>query len=125
MIKLKHLKFVVLGAILLYLLIKGTIDSSHSACDVLELFRDYKFNGLIINKYIDKDEHSTETVIIKNFNETIPDTLTLLDWDKTGLYYKINKNDTIIKQRGSNSVYLKNGTAKFNYILDFGCHNKK
>jgi hypothetical protein len=125
MIKLKHLKFGVLGAILVYLIIKGTIDSSHSACDVLELFRDNKFNGLIINKYIDKAEHSTKTVIIKNFNVTIPDTLTLLDWDKTGLYYKINKNDTIIKERGSNSVYLKNRTGRYNYILDFGCHIKK
>ena len=125
MIKFKHLKLGIVGAFLLYFIIKGTIESSHAACDVLGLFRDYKFDGLIINKYIDSAEHSTKTVVIKNFNSPIPDTLILLDWDTTGFYYKININDTIIKDIGSNSVSLRNGMGKFNYILDFGCDKKK
>src|SRR5690242_464814 len=118
MIKTTNVKIGIVGAILLYLLIKGTIESSHSACKVLDLFRNYKFNGIIINKYIDKEDHATKKVIIKNFDAAVPDTLTLLDWDKTGLYNKINKNDTIIKELGSNSVYLKNNASEFNYVLD-------
>ena len=118
MIKVKYLKIGLIGGVFLYFIIKGTIDSSHSSCDVLELFKQYKYNGLIIKKYIDSAEHSTKTVIIENFNKPIPDTLTLLDWDRTNFFYKINKNDTIIKDSGSNSVHLKNRIGRFNYILD-------
>lgn len=125
MIKLKHLKIGIVGAGFLYFIIKGTIESSHARCDVLELFRDYKFNGLVINKYIDRPDHATKKVIIENFNILIPDTLELLDWDTTGFYYKININDTIIKNIGSNSVSLRTGKGKFIYILDFGCDKKK
>lgn len=125
MIKFKYLKWSIVGAFLLYFIIKGTIESSHAACDVLKLFRDYKFDGLIINKYIDNPDHATKKVIIKNFNTLNTDTLALLDWDTTGFYYKININDTIIKDIGSNSVRLNNGKGKFFYILDFGCDKEK
>ena len=124
MIKLKYLKIGIIGAIFLYFIIRGTIESLHARCDVLGLFRDYKFNGLVINKYIDRPDHATKKVIIKNFNIPIPDTLALLDWDTTGFYDKININDTIIKDIGSNSVSLSNVNGKFIYILDFGCDKK-
>lgn len=125
MIKSKYIRLGIVGAVLIYFIIKVVVESSHAACGVLEEFVDYKFNGVIINKYIDSVNHSTKTVIIKNFDSPNPDTFLLLDWDTTNFYYKINKNDTIIKDRGTNRIYVKNETSTLSYTLDFGCAKKK
>lgn len=125
MLKGKQIRWCILGIVFLFFIFKVIIDSWNSRCDVLEEFKSYKFNGMIVNKYIDSTDHSTKTVIIKNFSTSILDTFTLLDWDTSGFYYKIKINDTLIKDRGSDMISLKNRTGIVNYILDFGCDKKK
>lgn len=122
----KHkVSYIIVGGVFLFFVIKGTIESSHSRCDVLNEFMPYNYNGLVIDKYVDSNNHSTKTVIIKNFDESVPDTLDLLDWDTTGVYYEINKNDTIYKKQGTNTIHLSNKNGKSAYTLDFGCNKKK
>ncbi len=123
--KKPRIGYIIVLVWLLFFVIKGIFESSHVRCDVLKEFMDYKYNGLILDKYFDSTDHSTKTVIIKNFNETDSVTLKLLDWDNSGVYYKINKNDTIFKKQGTDTIYLSNKKGKSVYLLNFGCDKKK
>lgn len=122
----KHkISFIIVFGFLLFYIIQGVIEEIHAPCDILNEFMNYDFNGIIIDKFVDSTDHSTKTVIIKNFNQNNLDTLKLLDWDESGVYYKMKLNDTIFKKEGTNTIYLSNKYGKSDYILDFGCNKKK
>ena len=109
----------------IFFVIKTIIEVSHSRCDVFNEFLSLNYNGIIVNKYIDHSNHSTRTIIIKNLNDSAEQTFDLLDWDETGVFDKLNKNDTIVKRLGSDTLYQKDKNGNAEYILTFGCKNKK
>lgn len=119
------ISFIIIFGFLLFYIIQGIIEEKHAPCDILNQFMNYDFNGIIIDKFIDSTDHSTKTVIIKDFNQDNLDTLKLLDWDGSGVYYKMKLNDTIFKKMGENAIDLSNKTGKFTYILNFGCDPNK
>ncbi len=117
--------YTVVFTFLLIFIIKIIFESSKARCEVLNDFMKSHYDGLITAKYIDSTDHSTKTVVIKNFRDGTSDTLKLLDWDKSNVYDLLNNNDTVFKRQGSNIIYLGNKGGKSSYILNFGCDRSK
>lgn len=63
-------------------------------------FFESSFKGLVIDKYIDYDNHSNNTVVVKSQNGTLK--LTYL----TSIYQNIIVGDTIVKSKESITVYV-------------------
>ncbi len=125
MLQSKRIRLFIVGSVLIFFVVKTIVEISHARCDVLKEFLNNEFNGLVVNKYIDSTSHSTKTIVIKNFDRETPDFFTLLEWDESGFYYKVDKNDTILKERGKNIVHVKNGIRHFADTLYFGCERKR
>jgi CYTH domain-containing protein len=93
-----------------------------SKCNAFKDFLITPYRGIVINKYINSEQHSAQTVEIKNFTNNNKDIL-ILDFDITNFYNKININDTIFKEVGKDSVFILNKKGAQAFILDFGCNN--
>ncbi len=96
------------------------IKSYNGECRVLKAFLPFAYHGIILKKYIDSTEHSYHTVEIRNFDDPEIQKL-LLDYGKTGFFWKINVNDTIHKKFGSDTVFIYNKSGRKQYILKFDC----
>lgn len=97
--------------------IKQALESN---CTAYQDFLKDSYSGIVVKKYINREQHSYKTVEIKNFSANKINVF-LLDFDISGFYDKININDTIYKATGIDTVYLTNRKGKFGYILDFNC----
>ena len=121
--KLKIFLYIIFFAIVLRSGIMEIIDSFNANCDTYKTFLQFSYEGIIIQKYIDSNEHSMRTVEIQNFKDSVVQKLTL-DFDKTGFFNRIRVGDTIYKKFNSDTVYLSNKGTKDLYIINFGCKEK-
>jgi hypothetical protein len=69
-----------------------------------DFFLNVEFNGTVTQKYIDRNQHNYETVILEN--ETLKQTI-LFDFVMGGLYEFIEVGDTLSKKSGSLDLRLK------------------
>jgi len=60
-----------------------------------------EYSGIIINKFIDREEHNFKKVII---NENSSERVILLDIEQGGLFEFLNVGDSIIKTKGNLKV---------------------
>ena len=74
--------------------------------EIYEQFKYQKFNGLVIKKYLDSNDHECPHLVIENFNNTLYDNL--FSFDSSGFYNFIKLNDTVKKDSGSLDIYIKN-----------------
>lgn len=94
-----------------------------SNCNAYQDFLKDSYNGIVVKKYINREQHSYKTVEIKNLTDSKINVF-LLDFDISCFYDKININDTIYKEHGNNTIYLTNKNGKSISVLDFGCKTK-
>ena len=89
-------------------------------CRITEEYRKEPIRGYILNKYLDEDNHMSETVIIQSAykGKTKKKDLTL---DHTGLYGYISIGDSLYKPSGTLRTLVVRGNEKNYFILDFGC----
>ena len=99
--------------------IKNVLQSN---CNAFKEFLSTSYKGVVVNKFINSEQHSAETVEIKSFNSNDISTL-ILDFDITDFYNQIKTNDTILKEVGKDTVFIMNKKGKQMYILDFNCKN--
>jgi len=93
------------------------------ARDAYKQFRSQEYKVVIIDKYIDKKEHSYPTLIYKDLkgNRIIDQNLV---HDVSGFFNFVSIGDTLIKQKNGISINIKNTKTDTIYILDYGCNGK-
>ncbi|MGV8946262.1 MAG: hypothetical protein ACOH1N_07525 [Lutibacter sp.] len=80
----------------------------------VEFYKTKNFTGVVIKKYIDEENHSHKTIIVKeNMNEKS----IFLDADIGGIYEYISIGDSISKNKGELFVLINR--KKNDTIIDF------
>ena len=98
-----------------------TLSNEESDCMNYKDFVDLNLDGIIINKYYDKSEHSYQTIELKSLYDNTIQKFYLVG-EKSNLFNLLCKSDTILKKKHSNLVLRK---RKGIYLIvtkaDFGC----
>jgi hypothetical protein len=81
--------------------VKEASESYHNYLISLEI------EGLVIDRYVDTNNHSFKRLNILNNNDTL---FLILGNDKGGLFYATFKGDSIIKEQDCDMVILKRPT---------------
>jgi hypothetical protein len=110
--------------ILFIVFVAGTIKEDNVALS--DSYKDFKsdtYDYLVINKYIDSNEHSYSTLVLQNkagyqFKNTE------LDFDKSNLFNFLSVGDSIKKKKGTAIVRVINKKVDTTFKVDFGCDEK-
>lgn len=89
-----------------------------SCRDYFEEEKSICFDGVITNKFVDKNEHNYPILIIDGNDETIRYNMTS---DLSGLFDFVEIGDEIIKEKGFNQISVKRDIKKVVFFLDYGC----
>jgi hypothetical protein len=94
-----------------------------SACNAYKEFRSQEYKVVIVDKYIDKKEHSYPTLICKDLkaNRIVNHNLV---HDVSGFFKFVSIGDTLIKQKNEIGINIKNAKTDTIYVLDYGCNEK-
>lgn len=91
-----------------------------AACNRFKDFKSEELNAVVINKYLDSNEHSYSTLILEDKNGIITKNQDLVT-DRSGLFDYILIGDTITKQGGTEFVKIVNAKRDSTFQTDFGC----
>lgn len=91
-----------------------------SACNRLKDFKSYKYDYLVVNKYLDSTQHSYPTLVLQDSQGNIFQNQDLL-MDNSGLFDFLTSGDSIRKQQGTVLVKVKNNKIDTTFKVDFGC----
>ena len=84
-----------------------------------EYYKEYSYEGIVSNKFIDNEQHNYQTVLIQNGQKT--DKL-LLDFETSGLFEFIKVGDSIFKKK--NSLKLKLVRFELDTIIELKIYDK-
>jgi hypothetical protein len=99
---LKYLLFIIIFFGSLYLFLPS---DNYEVCRLQELFRKSAIKGVVVNKYYDKTQHSVP--VIEVLDSTKTSTKHTIYRETSGLWSKIQVNDSIKKNEGDANVYVK------------------
>ena len=94
-----------------------TISTNRSHEKFCETFKESKFSGKVIKKYINKDQHLYETLVYLNSAEI--DSMTF-NTDHSDFYSFVEVGDSIIKIERSNEIRIDNKDTSF--FINFNCY---
>ena len=110
--------------ILFIVFVAGTIKEDNAAlCDSYKDFKSDTYDYLVINKYIDSNEHSYRTLVLQS-KEGYQFKSTDWDYDKSNLFNFLSVGDSIKKKKESAIVRVINRKADTTFKVDFGCDEK-
>lgn len=119
--KYKYLIIVVLFALTVYAAVPSI---NYTNCCNNQSFQALTIDGVVVNKYLDKSQHSTPIVEIENFEGRV-DSVYLFG-DHSGLYDRIQVSDTLKKKSGTNEVLTKTRSKYVRFgVADFQCDSAK
>ena len=110
-------------AILILFIVFVVLSIKEDNAAVCSGYKDLKndtYDYLVINKYIDSNEHSYRTLVLQN-KGGYQFKYTDLDFDKSNLFYFLNVGDSIKKNKGSAIVRVINKKVDTTFKVDFGC----
>jgi hypothetical protein len=93
-----------------------------SACDAFKIFKAQKFNAIVINKYIDKEQHSCPTLILKINGKT--EKYADLVFDRTNFFEFVKNGDTLNKNNNDSLLHIRNLNLDTAFALNFGCNEQ-
>ena len=93
---------------------------NYTNCLYGEDFRQSEFDGVIIRKYLDRENHSTPVAELRNYKDSIE--RISLSGDHSGLFDRVNSGDSLKKNRGTMEILKKvnNEFIRFGYA-NFSC----
>ncbi|HET7118311.1 MAG TPA: hypothetical protein VFI29_17570 [Hanamia sp.] len=110
--------------ILFIVFVALTIKEDNAAvCNSYKDLKNDTYDYLVINKYIDSNEHSYRTLILQNkggYHFKYTD----LDFDKSNLFNFLSVGDSIKKEKGSAIVSVINRKVDTTFKVDYGCDEK-
>lgn len=110
--------------ILFIVFVAGTIKDDNAAlCNSYKDFKSDTYDYLVINKYIDSNEHSYPTLVLQ-YKDGYQFKNTDLDFDKSNLFNFLSVGDSIKKEKGSAIVRVINRKVDTTFKVDFGCDEK-
>lgn len=74
------------------------------------------FNGLLIDKYIDFENHEYKTCIILENIDTLK---VLLNFDRSDLFNYLHVGDSVFKIRSDSLIIVKRGNEKKHFYLKY------
>lgn len=96
--------------------------SKSKRCSREEQARQLAWDGLITEKYVNYNNHSTNTLIIDD-KHTGTTRITILKIDISGLYDSVKIGDYIKKNEGELEVKVVNKYGESIIVLDFYCED--
>jgi hypothetical protein len=100
-----------------------TKEDSAAVCNSYKDFKNDTYEYVVINKYIDSNEHSDRTLVLQN-SGGYQFKYTDLDFDKSNLFNFLSVGDSIKKQKGSAIARVINRKVDTTFKVDFGCDEK-
>jgi len=94
------------------------------ACRAYKEFRGQEYKVVIVDKYIDKKEHSYPILICKDLKDNKIVNQNFVN-DITGFFKFVSIGDTLIKQKNEIGITIKNALTDTPYYLNYGCIEKK
>lgn len=101
----------------------GIKEANDAPCNSYKDFKSYTYDYLIINKYVDLNEHSYRTLILQDGNGNKFKNLDL-NFDQSELFEFISIGDSIKKAKGTDLVNILNSKIDTTLEVDFGCEEK-
>lgn len=95
-------------------------QGSNVACYAQKYFNSLELEGVVINKFLDKENHLIKTLEVNSNSKIIRIFLTR---DKSGLYEYILIGDSILKSNESLKCSIKRVDTTKEFIIDFGCQD--
>ena len=93
------------------------------ACKAFKKFRSQEYKLVIVDKYIDKKEHSFPILVCKDLKDNRILNQNLVH-DISGFFSFVSIGDTLIKQKNEIGINIKNAKTDTIYVLDYGCIEK-
>ena len=91
-------------------------------CESFVRMKEKEFYGCVVKKFRDVGNHNLPTIKIQSQKGEI-DQISLLR-DISGLYDYLDINDTVKKEKGSESVYVRSiSKIDTTFILDYACND--
>ncbi len=116
----KKYKYLIIFIIFLLLVYIAVPSINYTNCRIDQRFREISFDGVVVNKYLDKTQHSQPKVEILDLENNL--IRIYLYNEATGIYDKIRTNDTLRKKSGSNEIQVKTGGEYNRFgVADFNC----
>ena len=100
-----------------------TREDSAAVCNSYKDFKNDTYDYLLINKYIDSNEHSDRTLVLQN-KGGYQFKYTDLDFDKSNLFNFLSIGDSLKKEKGSVIVRVLNRKVDTTFKVDYGCDEK-
>jgi hypothetical protein len=107
----KYFRSVLIVAIIIAAFIVLTPSENYTTCYNNSYFLKTKFSGLVVRKFVDKSQHSTPTVEVKDVTNNAIKSVSFFG-DYSGLYHKIEVGDTVVKNPESLEVHFRKGNGR-------------
>lgn len=110
--------------ILFIVFVVGSIKEDNAAlCNSYKDFKSDTYDYLVVNKYIDSNQHSYQTLVLQ-YKDGYQFKNTEFDFDKSNLFNFLSVGDSIKKEKGSAIVRVINKEVDTTFKVDFGCDEK-
>jgi hypothetical protein len=102
--------------ILFYLIVKygSQLDNIH-ACENLRDFKKEEYFDVVSKKIIDEKNHCVRTINFRNREPWV------LVRDTTSFFDIIERNDSLVKKAGSDTIAIFRDRSVFKFKIYFGC----
>jgi len=114
----RYLIFILIFAYIAY---TSSPTDNANRCHSQRVFSDAGFDGVLIDKFLDKSQHSIPVILIKKTDKDSVEKIGLFN-EISGLFNNLSINDTIRKVKQSNTILVK-VKGKYTYFgtADFKC----
>ncbi|WP_316839812.1 hypothetical protein [Pedobacter gandavensis] len=109
------LGFVVLVLVPVVFIINDDNLNNYYTCNRLGNFKKEDYNGVVVKKFINEANHSMRTVKLTNNLDIV------LNEDTSSFYQFIEKNDSIVKVKGSDELKVFRSGQMFKFKIYFPC----
>lgn len=110
----------IIAFIIVLLLSRQNPDKRTNAlCDEKQRMKYEEFNAVVQRKFLDQKNHNYRALELKNFKNGKIQTIYLIN-ESSNFYQIVNENDTIIKEKDSFKILIKN-TNTF-HKLSYPCN---
>ena len=118
-----YLFIIIFPLIVIGLFISSQPSSNYMRCMIVERFKEQNYSGVIVDKYIDEENHSNETLIVQNRDKksTIIDFIYLPRED----FNIIQIGDSIFKESGDEFILMKRDSIHHKFYLEVDCDYQK
>lgn len=104
-------------------IISSTPSFNDNACKALANFKNQEYKVVVIDKFLDKNQHSYPTLILQDQNGN---KITNQDFifDKSGFFNYVQKGDTLIKSKNNTVINLINMKVDTLIRIEYKCEVK-